>query len=271
LRTVKPSLDLPLWLLLTSCTAAPVELSFRSGGTGDRKDGDRVSDGGVGGASVPVTGPGPPVSDPAPLAFSPGPSCPRFPDVCDDVERPKCTVISDDPGYRSSCVPVAGNLGLGEPCERRVRGDDDCAPGGFCSPLGEGFQSDHRLVCQELCASDDDCPGSERCVALLSDERLGLCREPCPVFDDAACGSEELRCAAAAGTDGARFGYCEIFGQKGDGEPCTLTSQCERGSSCELDSQSCRRSCDDEHACPEELRCLPLELGDPDSLRLCVP
>jgi hypothetical protein len=93
----------------------------------------------------------------------------------------------------------------------------------------------------------------------------------CRLFDDAGCGADELRCAAAAEAGGSFFAYCEIFGGLGDGEPCTLSSQCRSGLSCELASQSCRYSCDQRHPCPDALRCVALELGNPDAFRLCVP
>jgi hypothetical protein len=261
--------------IFLGCNAAPVDLQFVSGGTGDRLDGDRVID-----AALPEAASQPEASPPTPppetpadpvQGFQPGPECDAFPSACADAERPKCTLISNDPGYRSSCVVERGMLAIGAACQRRVRGDDDCAPGGFCSAIGESFENDNRLVCKQLCSSSEQCGSSERCLQLLGDGPLGVCVEECPLFDDAACGSDELRCAAAAEAGGAFFAYCEIYGGLDDGAPCTLSSQCRSGLSCELDSQSCRYSCDDEHRCPDELRCVPLELGKPDAFRLCVP
>jgi hypothetical protein len=106
---------------------------------------------------------------------------------------------------------------------------------------------------------------------MLGEGPLGLCVQECPLFEDEACGADELRCVAAAEASGSYFAYCEIFGSLGEGEACTLSSQCQAGLSCELASQSCRHSCDEAHPCPDSLRCVPLELGNADSFRLCVP
>lgn len=252
---------------VSACSAAPVELEFESGDTGDLKTGD-----GVRHPSATPEEDGP--SQPSPSVepgFSPGPTCPAFPSACSDPDRPKCTVVSEDPGFRSSCVPQRGDVAIGESCERRVRGDDDCAPGGYCSPLGQSFERDNRLVCQQLCKSSDECADGEACLQLLSEEMMGVCVPRCALFEDEACGAEELRCAAAAQAGGGYFGYCEIFGSLGEGEACTLSSQCGRGLSCELASQKCRYSCDEAHACPGDLRCVPLQIGVPGALRLCVP
>lgn len=260
-------------LLALGCNAAPVELRFESRGTGDRLEEDRVFDAAAPErAAVPESsGTAPPdVQEPV-IGFSPGPECESFPRDCADPERPKCTLVSNDPGYRSSCVVERGTRTIGEACERRVRGDDDCAPGGFCTAIGEGFENENRQLCKRLCRDSSHCEGGERCLQLLGEGPVGVCVAECTLFEDAACGAEELRCAAAAEASGSFFAYCEIFGGLGDGEPCTLSSQCRRGLSCELDSQSCRHSCDEAHPCPAGLRCLPLELGRADSLRLCVP
>ena len=105
----------------------------------------------------------------------------------------------------------------------------------------------------------------------MSDEIVGVCVPTCTLFADDLCGTEELRCATAAEAGGSYVGYCEIFGSLGDGGECTLSSQCARGLSCELLSQRCRYSCDREHPCPDELRCVPLQVGVEGALRLCVP
>lgn len=260
-------------LELAACNAAPVEFRFQSGSTGDRKERDRVIDAALPEpVASPDVHPSPSGTPDAPvLGFAPGPECDDFPNDCQDPERPKCTVISNDPGYRSSCVVEQGTVAIGASCDRRVRGDDNCAPGGFCSAIGESFASENRLVCKRLCSASDQCGAGERCLQLLAQGALGLCVSECPLFQDSACGADELRCAAAVEASGSYFAYCEIFGGLGNGEACTLSSQCQAGLSCEFDSQTCRYSCDEAHPCPDELRCVPLELGNPDSMRLCVP
>jgi hypothetical protein len=244
---------------LSACNAAPVELTFQSGDTEDLKYTDRARD-----AAAPELPAAPPASvPPGELPFSPGPRCENFPNVCDDEERSKCTLVSEDPGYRSSCVPDRGTLDIGASCERRVRGDDDCAIGGFCSPVGQGFARVNRLVCQRLCSSSSQCQDGEACLKLLSDETVGVCVPTCTVFADEQCARDELRCATAPEAGGAYFGYCEIFGNLVEDEACTLSSQCGRGLSCELESRRCRYSCDQAHPCPDERRCVPLEVGVP--------
>src|SRR5690606_12050207 len=74
---------------VSACSAAPVELEFESGDTGDLKTGD-----GVRHASATPEEDGP--SQPSPSVepgFSPGPTCPAFPSACSDPDRPKCTVV----------------------------------------------------------------------------------------------------------------------------------------------------------------------------------
>lgn len=279
---------LPFLWLSPGCNQAPIELRFESNATGDQRYLDRVKEAGVSEeipepavpSSIVVTDSAVPrptdtqAMDAGPfpsLEFSPGPACEDFPNECGDESRSKCTLVSEDPGYRSSCVPASGSLPIGASCNRRVRGDDDCEKGGFCSPTGQGFASENRLVCQRLCDSTDQCGEGERCVQLLSDEVVGLCVTECRVFQDEDCGARELRCVAAPEAGGGHFGYCEIFGNAGEGETCTLSSQCATGLSCEYASLECRQSCDVDHPCPDDRRCVTLELGEPNGLKLCVP
>lgn len=250
---------------VVACEAAPIELRFNSEETRDRQDQDGFTE--TDGtdetsSSEPSTAP--------PLPFSPGPACDSFPNDCALEDRPKCTLVSNNPGYRSSCVALKGELAEGESCERRVRGDDNCLPGGFCTPLGRGFELENRSICRRLCAATEQCEFGERCLQLLAAGPHGVCVQTCTVFAD-VCGDDGLRCAAAMDVEGDYFGYCEIIGSLGDGEPCTLTSQCQDGMLCELEGQVCRPSCDADHPCPDALRCVPFRVGVPGSLRLCVP
>lgn len=255
-------------LLLGGCDGTPIELRFVRSDPEGLTELDRLSDGGIAGRP-PASG-GSRVDASRAGSFSPGPECEDFPNACTLEGRTKCTLVSNDPGYRSSCVPLLGDLAIGESCARRVRGDDDCAQGGFCTPISRGFELENRMVCRRLCSASDQCEVGQRCLQLLSSEPRGLCVDECTVFED-DCGSDDLRCVAAAETSGSYFGYCEIFGGRGDGESCTLSSQCQDGFSCELASQTCRASCDAEHPCEQEdRRCIPLELVA-GSLRLCVP
>ncbi len=182
----------------------------------------------------------------------------------------KCTLV-DGVGadaYDTVCVAPTGSLRLGQCCERRGRGDDDCAPGGWCTPLGIGSVEEGPMACRQICRQDEDCAGTERCLA-LGDE-VGLCVAPCRIFGD-ECEVPQIRCAAGASVDGDYFGYCARYGRGLTDQPCGSDADCGEDYVCEQDSASCRQMCDDEHACPEEERCLPLGLGDPDSPRICRP
>lgn len=253
-------------MILVACQAEPAEFRFVKVDTDDQRDSDVLGpdrvppdalDGTDGGASSSA-------------GFSPGPECPAFPSPCAAEGREKCTLVSNDPGYRSSCVPDQGELAIGESCQRNIRGDDNCASGGFCTPLGRGFDQDNRLICRRLCSDSEHCAVGQRCLQLLADVPLGVCVDTCTTFAD-ECMGEGLRCAAASEANGDHFGYCEIFGSTDEGEECFVTSQCGDGMSCELASRSCRYSCDQDHPCPDELRCIPLALGAEDSQKLCVP
>src|SRR5690606_34613441 len=156
---------------------------------------------------------------------------------------------------------------IDESCTRRQRGDDDCAAGGFCTPLGLGSIEEGPMVCRPLCIESDEC--DERCLA-LERGNFGLCVSECSIFAD-DCDGDQIRCAAGADVSGAYFGYCARYGDGDDGEDCESDADCNAAAICQQSDGICRAMCDAEHPCDGELRCIPLGLGDPQSPRVCIP
>jgi hypothetical protein len=206
----------------------------------------------------------------ASLAFVVGPPCPDLPLAC-DADLDKCTVVDgeQDNSLRTACVHERGDVALNADCSRRRRGDDDCAAGGFCTPLGIGSVEEGPMICRQLCLEAEGCDDQPRCLALERGE-FGLCVGECEIFAD-DCPGENIRCAAGADTNGSYFGYCARFGDVADGQPCVSDADCNRGAVCQQSDGTCRAMCDADHPCDAELRCIPLGLGDPQSPRVCIP
>lgn len=247
-------------LLVSACET--VRWEFERSGLDGLSNVDGVSDGVEAGAL-----PGELV-DAGALAFAPGPPCPELPLYCEGDAR-KCTLVDDElgEGLRTGCVTERAQLAIGVGCSRDQRGDDNCAAGGFCTPLGIGSIETGPMVCRELCLDSEQC--DERCLALERGE-FGLCVGECSIFSD-DCAGEQIRCAAGADVSGSYFGYCARYGDGPDGDPCESDADCNQGAICQQSDGICRAMCDAEHPCDADLRCVPLGLGDPQSPRLCIP
>jgi hypothetical protein len=197
----------------------------------------------------------------------PGAQCPDFPAPCDGA-LDKCSLVSESGRYRTACVPRGGELDVGATCQRVRPGYDTCGDGSFCSPerLGSGDVGPFR--CERLCGPTVDCPEPRRCLELTPDG-AGLCVESCEFLGtDCASG---LRCTPAPVAAGGYLGYCAVFGSGVHDTPCTRDAECGERFTCEQGGGVCRQLCNAEFVCPDELRCVPLALGDPQGPRLCVP
>lgn len=252
-----------LCFALSACDG--VVLEFSELGIGGIRQTDEV---GEALCSEPETAPSP-GPDASLVDLDSALECSDFPNDCLG-EFSKCTLVDDDSDqlYRSACVPERGQLQLGECCERTTRGDDGCAAGGWCTPLGIGRLPEGPMACRALCAENANCPEQQRCLAVTTGH--GVCVEPCQLFGT-ECIAPAVRCVPGADVEGSYFGYCARYGAGGDGEPCESDGDCGLTLVCEQSGRSCRHVCDGQHPCPEDQRCLPLGLGDPDSPRVCQP
>src|SRR5689334_19332843 len=83
---------------------------------------------------------------------------PRGQDCGDEA---KCAITAAIPGaFELACVDILGDVSEGEPCERNAEGfgHDDCAPGLFCSFIGElGPDQGGTRRCHAMCENDEQC------------------------------------------------------------------------------------------------------------------
>lgn len=208
-------------------------------------------------------GPGLDASDPLPVP------CPAFPNACPGA-WPKCTLLfeAQSAAYRSGCVRDDGVALQGQACSRSAPGYDTCQAGNFCSAVGLGKPDGELFACRGLCSSDAACAEGSRCLKLEGGD-FGVCLTPCQIFDSTCL--DGARCVAGQDVEGRYFGYCSLFGSGEEDASCADDTECGEALVCEQSSTRCRVQCDAEHACPEDRRCVPLGLGDPESPRLCVP
>jgi hypothetical protein len=146
----------------------------------------------------------------------------------------------------------------GESCTRRSLGDDDCAEGLFCTPLG----TTGMPVCRALCRADRACDVGFVCASAQTAPRMGACVGACDPFAAAGCGPG-LSCGptVAIGPEPLRAA-CLVAGTAAEGEPCEATG-CAAGLFCarnDLLELLCAVPCDDAHPCATG-SCRPLVDG----------
>lgn len=176
-----------------------------------------------------------------------------------------CTLVAlgAGPPITTACVADEGTGTAGMACTRGASGDDDCAPGLYCTALGVGGDA---LACRALCRSSADC-GGDACIATGTAPSMGFCVEACDVFDDAACGTGGACSPVAAyGAIGASAltGVCDDAGSIAEGERCE-TAACVAGTVCARNALlelRCAPPCDDGHPC-DVGSCVALADGDP--------
>jgi hypothetical protein len=186
----------------------------------------------------------------------------------------KCTLFQTGGGANASieatCEPSSGSAAAEAPCTRTNNqlGDDDCAPGGFCSNVGwPGSLAAPMRHCNPLCHGDSDCPTLQRCVRLSTDGLSGFCVKPCDLFSG-TCGTGMSCTSIVPDIDGTRsmpddFVTCESTGAGQPGDTCTTGTDCAADLICDAQSNSCAQLCDDsgQHPCPA---------GPPDAGLSCM-
>ncbi len=182
--------------------------------------------------------------------------------ACGAGERCTLVALSVGPPITTACVDGDGEGTAGMACTRGGSGEDDCAPGHYCTGLGA---SGDALACRTLCRRGADCGGGA-CVATGSAPAMGFCVEGCDPFDAGSCGAARACVPIAAyGEIGesALTGVCDDEGAGALDEPCEADGcadglVCARNALLEL---RCALPCDDTHPC-DTGTCTPLADGE---------
>jgi hypothetical protein len=208
-------------------------------------------------------------SEPVPCNLA-SPSCPN-------PASEKCTIVDlaietdSGTGYAAMCIAELGDRGVGEPCERREVGHDNCVTGALCSTVGLAVDAASPLVCRKVCITPEQCPAPDRCYrfSLGQPEIYGMCVAPCQPLDT-DCGTGR-HCIFVL--DAARnvFGMCDTHGSQPEGAACNQPQECERGMACVTD-RGCRQYCDATRPCTAADRaCTDLGLPAFPGLGVCLP
>lgn len=181
-----------------------------------------------------------------------------------DCETPAaCTLVAfgGGPPITTACVERTGTVGSGAACTRAGSGEDDCAAGLYCTPLG----SASGTTCRALCRSTSDCGASEACIATGTVPAVGFCAPSCDLFAAGGCGAG-LSCQPIAAHPTAASsvlsGVCAASGVGELGALCELDG-CVPGLFCArnpLLELRCATPCDAEHPCTTGT-CSPLADG----------
>lgn len=185
------------------------------------------------------------------------------------------------PGLDPVCATQSPEGGT---CQLEGRGVLYCRPPGQTSQ-GEVCDASSECAaglgcvdrqCAPLCRLGEDtvCGAQRRCLALLDDERTGVCGEACAGFDDLTSCGEGRRCLPL----GADQGVCQDSGAREVGEPCDQDTQCGVNAHCQAaaDDQprACRTLCDvrdDEPGCAESGLCLARNTAAGGCFEACEP
>lgn len=172
----------------------------------------------------------------------------------------KCTLVASDRGDVRGCVPLRGEVPLGEPCTRAAEGfgHDDCAAGSTCTFIGvlpPRLGGTRR--CRALCTGDAACAPDERCALLTTEPpSAGFCGQTCEPFGTAC--TTPLECTRlwpAVDDDPPGFLTCRAAGEVAEGMPCSpVAEDCASGLVCFGGfgtPEACVRPCDAAHPCAE--------------------
>lgn len=160
------------------------------------------------------------------------------------------------------CRESLGEVGVGEPCTRPtgVAGEDDCAPGHFCSSYGLPTAEPQQRVCRALCDAHADCGDDAHCIWLHPIGNVGTCTDACdPRGDDCVEGS---KCSMFfSGPDLQSYWICTNDAGANIGDPCSGSEQCGAGQWCPFSTtpadRKCTAFCADDIPCPNGEACLP--------------
>lgn len=206
--------------------------------------------------------------------------------LCCDVEAQSCVegercqlVMFYGSVASTMCIPVTGNVGEGERCERTAPnavGYDDCAKGLLCSFHGSPSAAERR--CLPLCTDSSQCAGGESCIFVLSAPPTGDCTPTCSPFaavgaaGDCPAGTACRFSPALAGGRLASSTYCAPEGTNLEGYGCAGPTDCARGLTCH--DGLCAPFCDAANGCDAGATCTffpaPQASGVEAELGVCV-
>ncbi|MCR9165338.1 MAG: hypothetical protein ACE37F_24030 [Nannocystaceae bacterium] len=190
---------------------------------------------------------------------SPDPAlCDPIAQDCVDPEAAKCGLRWNDGDPIAACEPILGEGALGEACALPggILGEDDCAPGLFCSNFGVA----EGRVCRSIC-SEGTCDAGEACVDFFNWD-YGVCSPTCAIAGDDC--PEGTGCQPIASRDEPGSAtICTPTGPAQLGEECNGLSRCEEGLMCVAQLAgpvTCEQFCEieGELTCPDGVQCLPL-------------
>lgn len=157
------------------------------------------------------------------------------PGACDLIRQDcpaytKCSYVSDGGSTATRGCTPEGGLDEGQPCSGPPFANT-CRRGLICTQraLEDGGTGP---ICSRFCNSAADCTAPQVCTLVLSlagtDERPLLCGPPPPSCDVFAqdCGAPYACYPSGPG------GQCFAAGARSDGEACSFTNDCRRGSAC---------------------------------------
>jgi len=199
--------------------------------------------------------------------------------ACDPGKQTGCTAPNDRcviknvgtammPNLAPRCVAGAGSTGTAEgtTCTRGPAGagDDTCVNGAQCTSISNGTGV---FACRHLCDADSDCTGGTKCFTItFPDYKYGYCLKPCDPFTTGSCPTNQT-CALLGFESGTAlnammtnfttlngFYVCRSIGTTMlpiDGD-CSMNGDrdCGAGLVCDLGSQTCQPTCDNNHKCP---------------------
>ena len=180
---------------------------------------------------------------------TPGDAAPR--ESCDPLDPTACSADEKCghalPGDGSEellpiCTTHIGDQQVGDLCTTYAEGEDDCAPGLWCT-FGR---------CRAYCGSDASCGDDQVCAMAFSE--AGLCIDTCDPLDPTACDP---------GHNCGNFGeyMCWIAASRPNpGAECSSDASCAANFSCVGAvgpvSGTCEQRCDlSDPICPDGLTC----------------
>ncbi len=209
----------------------------------------------------------------------------RFPGAtsyCCEVNRASCgagqrcvqvQANSDPSMLTTACVPN-GTLPLGATCTRVMdrAGTDQCQGNNACASTGPS--STAPRVCAKLCSQETICGAGEVCRWSGQGPATGVCQPRCELLGSSCQPGATCRAYEGWFTGGGHNtdAVCEPAGRKSEGMACANSAECGDNLSCQWwnDRPTCRRVCDDTHACPSGSRCDQHPYGSPSNIGLCV-
>ena len=235
--------------------------------TGDTaKPGDAKTDTKTGGDSIATDTSVPPDCDPVKQTGCTG-------------AKSKCTALDDGTGGVSAgCIAPSGTGATDATCARKSEdpagiGDDNCAPGNYCSGIGTLMTPPSRH-CRKFCLADTECGTGQKCSQLISDGMggglYGICVPTCTLFGtDCPTG---LNCSILIADMDAKslYGTCRAVGTGAAASACKAGTECAKDLVCADPTMSgadtCIPLCDTAHACTGTATCkaqpgLPLSGG----------